>query len=66
MGRWERTIEVANHPGIHAASTSNNGVVVVLSLVLFGALVLLAVQVNPFRPRSTSSRKPSGRHPAND
>lgn len=67
MGRWERSIDVANHPSIHGAgSSSNNGLVVVLSLVLFGALVLLAVQINPFRPRSASTRKQSGRQPASD
>ena len=79
MGRWElssdvflagstrRVFGVAHHPGIHAAaSSSNNGVVVVMSVVLFGALVLLAVQINPFRARSASSRKSSSRQPAND
>ena len=69
MGRWEwakdvlagpshRAASLVHHPAIHAAgSSSNNSLVIALSLVLFAVLVLLAVQINPLRLGTAAFRR---------
>lgn len=69
MASWERAQGVlagsphrasglVHHPAIHAAgSSSNNSLVIALSLVLFAVLVLLAVQINPVRLGTAAFRR---------